>query len=119
MCAGPASRAGRAIKTTSPDNPAGNHVVIDFGNEAYGFRAHLRQDSLWVSEGDAVTAGHEIGLCGNSGNTSEPHLHFHLQTSPRLKQGEGLPAQVSHYRANGRMIDRGEPQRGETIQAAQ
>lgn len=109
----------QAIGASDPVNPAGNHVVIDFGNDEYGFLAHLRQGSVRVAEGDAVAAGQEIGLCGNSGNTSEPHLHFHMQTSPRLGQGEGLPAQFANYRANGALIDRGEPQKGDIIQPAE
>lgn len=106
------------IGASDPMNPAGNHTVIDFGNNEYGFLAHLQQGSVRVTTGDVVTAGQEIGLCGNSGNSTEPHLHFHMQTSPRLGQGEGLPAQFSNYRANGTLINRGEPRKGETIQPA-
>lgn len=109
----------KAIGESDPANPAGNHVVVDFGNDEFGFLAHLQQNSVRVAKGDAVTAGQEIGLCGNSGNSSEPHLHFHMQTSPRLEQGEGLPAQFTNYQANGTLIGRGEPQKGETIQAAE
>lgn len=105
----------QAIGTTAGENPAGNHIVIDFGNDEYGVLAHLRKGSVSVAEGDTVAAGQEIGLCGNSGNTSEPHLHFHIQTSPKPGQGEGLPAQFTNYRSNGTAINRGEPQRGERI----
>ncbi|RJE89257.1 M23 family metallopeptidase [Paracoccus onubensis] len=106
----------QAIGSTDPGNPAGNHVVIDFGNDEYGFLAHLRQNSVRVAKGDHVVPGQEIGRCGNSGNTSEPHLHFHLQTGPGLGQGKGLPAQFTDYRANGVVIHRGEPRKGEIIQ---
>lgn len=109
----------QAIGASDPAKPAGNHIVIDFGNDEYGVLAHLRRGSVRVAEGDAVTAGQEIGLCGNSGNTSEPHLHFHMQTSPRLDQGEGLPMQFTNYRANDTLIDRGEPRKGEYIRAAE
>ena len=104
------------IGSTDPGNPAGNHVVIDFGNEEYGFLAHMRQGSLRVSKGDRVKAGMQIGQCGNSGNTSEPHLHFHLQTSPQLDRGDGLPAQFVNYFSDGIRVERGEPTRGQTIQ---
>lgn len=109
----------QAIGAADPANPAGNYVVIDFGNEEYGFLAHLRQGSVRIAKGDVVTAGQEIGLCGNSGNTSEPHLHFHMQTSPRLGRGEGLPTQFTNYQADGVLVSRGEPRRGETIQPAE
>ncbi len=104
------------IGKSDPSNPAGNHVVIDFGNGEYGFLAHLRQGSVTVAEGDQVTTGTEVGRCGNSGNTSEPHLHFHLQTSPSLGHGEGLPAQFLSYLADGEAIENGEPTRGQTVQ---
>ena len=105
----------QAIGTSDPANPTGNHVVIDFGNNEYGFFAHLQNNSVRVSAGDHVTLGQEVGLCGNSGNSSEPHLHFHLQTSPIFGQGDGLPAQFTNYKANGVLIKKGEPTKGEII----
>lgn len=108
----------QAIGSADPANPAGNHVVIDFGHGEFGFLAHLRQHSLRVGQGDRVVRGQLIGLCGNSGNTTEPHLHFHLQTGPQLGTGEGLPAQFQHYVANGHPVERGEPRRGDSLRPA-
>jgi hypothetical protein len=105
------------IGQTDPANPAGNHMVIDFGGGEFGFLAHLQHGSLRVAAGQAVSAGQEIGLCGNSGNSSEPHLHFHLQTTPILGEGEGLPAQFQTYIADGKPVDRGEPVQGQVIEA--
>lgn len=105
------------IGASDPGNPAGNHVVIDFGEGEYGFLAHLRLGSVQVEAGERVSAGQEIGRCGNSGNSTEPHLHFHLQTSPGLGRGEGLPAQFADYLADGAQVERGEPARGQIIQA--
>ena len=65
--------------------------------------------------GDKVRAGDPIGRCGNSGHSNLPHLHYHLQTTPRWLDGEGLPAQFSNYYANGKIIERGEPIQGEII----
>lgn len=109
----------QAIGTAAPENPAGNHVVIDFGEDEYGFLAHLQQGSIRVAKGDHVTAGQMIGLCGNSGNTSEPHLHFHMQTTPILGRGEGLPAQFTNFLANDVPIERGEPKKGDFIRPAE
>lgn len=103
------------IGATDAGNPAGNHVVVDFGNGEFGFLAHMRRGSIVVNEGDDVPAGQELGRCGNSGNTSEPHIHFHLQTTPDLKAGEGLPAFFLEYSADGRPVTKGEPTSGETI----
>lgn len=74
-------------------NAAGNHVFI----QCHGFNvllAHMQQGSLVVAEGDAVKVGDPIGKVGNSGNTSEPHLHIHAVrggTTDQLTSGEGLP----------------------------
>jgi hypothetical protein len=106
------------IGQTDPANPAGNHVVIDFGGGEFGFLAHLRSGSLRLKAGDLVTTGQEIGDCGNSGNTSEPHLHFHLQTTPTLGQGDGLPAQFQNYIADGAPVEIGEPVQGQVIRPA-
>lgn len=97
-------------------NPVGNHVVIDHGNGEFSFLAHLRNGSVAAGEGDSVKAGEEIGRCGNSGNTSMPHLHYHLQTTAVFARGEGLPAQFNGYRANGVPVSRGEPVRGEFLE---
>ncbi len=98
-----------------PKNPPGNHVILDLGNKEYALLAHLQQGSVQVAEGDEIRPGQPIGLCGNSGNTSEPHLHFHLQDSKRFGKGDGKPVFFSSYIANGNPVDRGEPVRGETI----
>lgn len=105
----------QAIGARDSANPAGNHVVLDLGNGEFAFLAHLRQGSVAVETGEAVARGQEVGRCGNSGNTSEPHLHFHLQTSATLGEGEGLPAQFRNYTADGQAVARGEPQRGQTV----
>jgi hypothetical protein len=109
----------QAIGTRDPARPAGNHVVINFGKGEYGFLAHFQRGSVKVAKGDVVIPGQVLGRCGNSGNTSEPHLHFHLQTTPTLGVGKGLPAQFNHYRANGKRVDRGEPLRGEVVRAVE
>lgn len=105
----------QAIGETDPANPAGNHVVLDLGNGEFAFLAHLRENSVAVKPGERVESGQPVGRCGNSGNTSEPHLHFHLQTSPVLGEGEGLPAVLDAYLADGERIARGEPVRGQTV----
>lgn len=98
-----------------PAHPPGNHVILELGAGEYALLAHLRKGSLTVAVGDRVTAGSELGRCGNSGNTSEPHLHFHLQNGPRFGRGLGLPAFFSDYLANGERVARGEPVRGQAV----
>lgn len=101
-----------------PTNPPGNHVILDHGNGEYSFLAHLQQGSVRVVVGERVAAGAVLGHCGNSGHSSEPHLHYHLQTAPDFGSGEGLPAQFLDYVANGTQVGRGEPTRGQLIRPA-
>ena len=103
------------IGATDADNPAGNHVVIDFGNSEFGFLGHMREGSVTVASGDTVIAGQALGRCGNSGNTSEPHLHFHLQNTSDITDGEGLPAFFESYLADDDPVERGEPVAGQFI----
>ena len=81
--------------------PYGNHVFIDTGREIVKL-AHLRPGSLTVSRGDTVRAGQLIGETGNSGNTSEPHLHLHAE-----RDGVGLDLRFTGIRGRlyrGRVI---------------
>jgi hypothetical protein len=96
-------------------NPAGNHLILDLGNDEYALLAHLKANSISVEKGDDVEPGQQIGECGNSGNTSEPHLHFHLQDHPEYGDGSGLPAYFHHYTADGEYVERGEPVQGQAI----
>jgi hypothetical protein len=96
-------------------NPAGNHVILDLGEGEYALLAHLKANSITVEKGDDVEPGQRIGACGNSGNTSEPHLHFHLQTGPGYGEGSGLPAYFHGYTANGEPVERGEPVQGQVV----
>ena len=76
-------------------NPAGNSVALKLETGTYLLIAHLQQGSVLVKRGDIVQEGQPIGACGNSGNTSEPHIHIHHQRqNPRgrpLNFSEGLP----------------------------
>ncbi|MFE1250881.1 M23 family metallopeptidase [Streptomyces sp. NPDC058766] len=73
-----------------PRHLLGNHLILDLGNGAYAVFAHLRRHSLKVAVGDHVTAGQSLAECGNSGNSSEPHLHFQLMDSPDITTAHGL-----------------------------
>jgi murein DD-endopeptidase MepM/ murein hydrolase activator NlpD len=93
----------------------GNHVIIDHGNGEFSLLAHLRRGTLAVELGQTVTAATPLGRCGHSGNTSEPHLHYHLQDTAVFGKGVGLPAQFQGYVADGEAVARGEPVKGQTI----
>ncbi|MGH7718610.1 MAG: M23 family metallopeptidase [Gemmatimonadaceae bacterium] len=69
----------------------GNYVILDIGQGRYAFYAHLKPGSLRVRKGERVRRGQVLGLVGNSGNSTEPHLHFHLGDSPSPLGSEGIP----------------------------
>lgn len=62
--------------TRDRENPSGNHVVLLCDGLQVEL-AHLRQGSVVARPGADVVAGARIGEVGNSGNTTEPHLHIH------------------------------------------
>jgi hypothetical protein len=93
----------------------GNHVIIDHGGGEFSVLAHLRSGSVRVRSGERVRLAQTIGACGNSGNSSEPHLHYQLQNGPEFGASDGLPAQFNDYLADGQPVDRGEPSRGQVI----
>ncbi len=72
------------VQVENRRDPAGNHVVLDLGKGEYALLAHLQKGSVRVRAGRRVRAGDVLGLTGNSGNSSEPHLHFHVQDRPAL-----------------------------------
>lgn len=108
--------ADNAPTVMNPDQPLGNYVIIDHENGEYSFLTHLQAGSVEVATGDRIRAGTLLGRCGNSGNSSEPHLHYHLQTTATPFRGEGLPTQFQSYRADGLPIARGEPRQGQTVE---
>lgn len=98
-----------------PANPVGNGVVIDHGNGEFSLLAHMQPKSLRVKVGDQVKASALLGLVGNSGNTSEPHIHYHLQNGPDMKSAEGLPAPFSNLMVNGKPVAKSELLKGQTV----
>ena len=71
-------------KMSEPDtvNIGGNLVILNIGNGKYVSFGHFKKTTIAVKPGDCVTAGTYIGSVGNSGNSSIPHLHMHVQNKP-------------------------------------
>lgn len=80
----------RAVRITL-ETVAGNYVILDIGKGRYAFYAHLQPGSLRVKPRDKVRRGQVVGLVGNTGNSTEPHLHFHLADGPSALGAEGVP----------------------------
>ena len=120
LAAGTGVAAAASARTWRPRentrDPAGNHVVLQLGNGEHALLAHLRRGSLRVKPGQRVRQGDALGRCGNSGNSSEPHLHFHVQDRAKLfGPARGLPVEFRDYAANGRTVVSGTPVQGEFL----
>ncbi|MFT0859248.1 M23 family metallopeptidase [Ancylobacter sp. G4_0304] len=84
-----------------PANIGGNMLVVDIGGGAYAFYAHLQRGSLKVGLGDRVKTGDVIGLLGNTGNSTAPHLHFHVMDGPSPLNASGLPYVFTRFSGQG------------------
>jgi hypothetical protein len=73
------------------DEADGNFVVLDIGSGFFVNYAHMRRGSVRVKLGDKVRRGDQIGEVGNTGNSSAPHMHLHVQDGPDPLKSDGLP----------------------------
>jgi murein DD-endopeptidase MepM/ murein hydrolase activator NlpD len=80
----------------TPEDYAGNDVVIAIGHGRYAVFDHLVRGSVRVRRGQRVRAGQVIGKLGNSGNTDGPHLHFGIETRPDALS-QGLPFEIDDF----------------------
>jgi murein DD-endopeptidase MepM/ murein hydrolase activator NlpD len=74
----------------------GNYIIIEFENK-YAFFAHLHPGSIRVKEGQTVNINDIIGLVGHTGNSTAPHLHFHVMDSPDLLKAKGIKCLFRKY----------------------
>lgn len=75
----------------------GNHIVLDLGGGEYALYAHLKPGSVKVKTGDTVKLGQIMGIVGNTGNSSAPHLHFHVTEGPSAMGSNGLPYVIDSF----------------------
>ncbi|AWR87817.1 M23 family metallopeptidase [Meiothermus taiwanensis] len=99
----------------------GNYVVIRHNEGEYSLLAHLRRGSVRVRPGDRVLRGQVIGACGNSGHSTEPHLHFQVQDHPNFFLAASLPVRYSRWRrvreGQGQEVEEGFFVRGECVES--
>ncbi|MEK9145602.1 MAG: M23 family metallopeptidase [Elusimicrobiota bacterium] len=76
----------------NPLMAAGNAVLIEHRPDEISVLAHFKQGSIRVKPGQRVVRCEILGLCGNSGNSSEPHLHYHLQNTHFPQEATGIRA---------------------------
>jgi Peptidase family M23 len=79
----------------------GNNVVVQIEPNVWAFYAHLQPGSIAVQVGDQVTAGQLLGLLGNTGNSTAPHLHFQLSDGPNVLLANSVPFAFENYTLAG------------------
>ena len=77
-------------------------MIVDIGNGLFAFYAHMQPGSLRVKVGDKVKAGQVLGLLGNTGNSSEPHLHFDICNASSMLACEGTPYAFASFEVEGK-----------------
>ena len=105
------------------DAVAGNYVVIGLrARDAFVALVHLRYGSLRVSVGDQVLIGQVLAQCGNSGNSTEPHVHLQVADGPDMAKAQGLPLSFHPFREWARgasepiLRDSGLPAEGSVVE---
>ena len=87
----------------------GNYVMIEHANDEFSFLVHFKQGSIKVQKGEAVNQGQVLGMCGNSGHSTEPHIHFHLQSKKEFWTAAGLPIRFNkiskRYKEDTQIVD--------------
>ncbi|HFA49751.1 MAG TPA: DUF3887 domain-containing protein [Bacteroidetes bacterium] len=93
----------------------GNCVMLETKNKEYIVFAHLKMNSIKVKKGQKIKQGDILGLCGNSGNSTEPHLHFSVQNIPELQIATGAKCYFEKIIVNGKIKEDYMPVRGDVI----
>jgi hypothetical protein len=102
---------------------AGNHVILELEDRGgYVVLAHLRGGSIRVRVGESVAAGRELASCGNSGNSTQPHLHIQVMDSADPFTAGGLRMSFRKYRMWPRpgvppvVVEQGIPDESEVVE---
>ena len=95
------SHVVEGVQRTSLENASGNFVTLDLGQGRYAFYEHLKPGSIRVRQGDRVRIGSVIAQLGYTGQSTGPHLHFHVSDNISLLDAEGLPYALQSFRVLG------------------
>jgi hypothetical protein len=101
---------------------AGNYVTIALpGSGTFVALAHLQAGSVRVAVGRQVVEGEQIATCGNSGNSTQPHVHVQVMDSADLSVARGVPMTFRRFRswtgrARSRVVERGLPDEGAVVE---
>ncbi|TBR18277.1 MAG: DUF3887 domain-containing protein [Chitinophagaceae bacterium] len=93
----------------------GNTIILKTAANEYLLFAHFKQHSIVVKQGQKIKQGTVLGLCGNSGNSSEPHLHFHIQNVENMNIATGVKCYFDKIMVNGEIKSDHSPIKNEKI----
>jgi murein DD-endopeptidase MepM/ murein hydrolase activator NlpD len=114
----PELRRGGGFSHPLKRSITGNKVTIQHAEGEYSSFVHLVPGSITVEPGEHVERGEQVGRCGHSGNSSEPHLHFQLHDHPAFEFSAGLPVRFDEVNVDtpglnvANATDWDEPDRG-------
>ena len=94
---------GLEPSTITADNIAGNMILLELdGGRGYVLYAHIAPGAVKVKVGEHVTKGAVVGLLGNTGNSTAPHLHIHVADRPDALASEGVPFVFERFTYTGK-----------------
>jgi len=96
-------------------------VIVERAGGGFVVLAHLRAGSVRVAVGEDVAAGRQVGECGNSGNSTQPHVHLQVMDTADPLTARGVPLSFRDYRAWPRggspvVVDEGVPGESEVVE---
>ena len=102
---------------------AGNHVVLELASgRGYVALVHLQRGSIRAGQGEVVSPGQQLAACGNSGNSTEPHVHLQVMDGPDPMTARGVPMAFTHFheyrRGTSRIVESGLPAEGSIVERA-
>lgn len=106
------------VNTITLANVDGNQVVLDLGGGVYAFYAHLRKMSIPVTVGQHVKRGQVLGKLGNTGNTTAPHLHFHLMEGVSVLGSNGIPYVIDNFTLAGKIPADKDPALADSVEGS-
>jgi len=86
---------------TNEQQLTGNTIVLRTDRDEYVLLAHLMKGSIFVEEGQDIRKGEILAKCGNSGNSTEAHLHISLQNAPDMEDSIGAKLYFDRIEVNG------------------